>query len=95
MSQFTKWAAEMDRAASAVEAESDGSVQVLAIIDGNRAIAEVLRSADAALRDIGKILDRGMIRHSVLCLAQRVGEPCVCGRLEIRAIVERAVGGES
>lgn len=49
----------------------------------------------AALREIGKILDRGMIRHSVLCLAKRVGEPCVCGRLEIRAIVERAVGGQS
>ena len=49
----------------------------------------------AALREIGKILDRGMIRHSVLCLAQKVGDPCVCGRLEIRAIVERAVGDES
>lgn len=51
MSQFTKWAAEMDRAASAVEAESDGSVQVLATIDGNRAIAEVLRHG-AEIEDI-------------------------------------------
>lgn len=46
VSKFAHWAAEMDRAASAVEAESDGSVQVLAIIDGNRAIAEVLRDAE-------------------------------------------------
>lgn len=43
MSQFLKWAAEMDRAASAVELASDGSTECLAIIDGNRAIAEVLR----------------------------------------------------
>ncbi len=43
MSQFLKWAAEMDRAASAFEAESDGGIECLAIIDGNRAIADVLR----------------------------------------------------
>lgn len=47
MSQFLKWAAEMDRAASVAEAESDGSPQFLAIIDGNRAIAEVLRQGAA------------------------------------------------
>lgn len=47
MSQFLKWAAEMDRAASVAEAESDGSPQFLAIIDGNRAIAEALRQGAA------------------------------------------------
>ena len=65
---------------------------LIAVAEAAHAKIDKLR---AALREIGKVLDRGMIRHSVLCLAQRVDEPCVCGRLEIRAIVERAVGGES
>lgn len=46
VNKFAHWAAEMDRAASAVEAESDGSQQTMAIIDGNRAIAQVLRDAE-------------------------------------------------
>lgn len=39
------WAAEMHRAASAVEEQSDGSAEVLQIIDGNRAIATTLDAA--------------------------------------------------
>jgi hypothetical protein len=70
MSQFLKWAAEMDRAASAVELASDGSTECLAIIDGNRAIAEVLRhgavieakleALESSLAEMAVKLDEGI-----------------------------------
>lgn len=45
-----KWAAEMDRAASDVEVESDGSVAMFQVIDGNRAIAQTLRDCARLMR---------------------------------------------
>ncbi len=49
------WAAQMHRAASAVEAESDGSMQVAAVIDGNRAVAETLAQAAEAVAKLARI----------------------------------------
>lgn len=43
------WADEMHRAASAVEEQSDGSVECMRVIDVNRAVADTLADASNAL----------------------------------------------
>ena len=75
MSQFLKWAAEMDRAASAVELASDGSTECLAIIDGNRAIAEVLR--------------HGAVIEAKLAALVASGDAMVMGEIGYKVIVDK------
>lgn len=46
------WSKQMHKAASAVEDQSDGSVEHMRIIDGNRAVAETLEAAASAIEKL-------------------------------------------
>lgn len=97
------WSAEMHRAASAVEAEGIDSKAALAIVDGNRAIAETLAAAAKRIDALERVADAASVLKAAAMSTARMqlrgigqqGKLCYLRKAaaDVNDALEAAAGG--